>query len=176
MSLILEVSEALKNGRNFYLEEIYNSAKMSVVRNLIENFQSRALDKIHEDLATENLPVERDLIQEMRQEAVETSRKQFDKDCFKNIKFHSGIPFYYELINNVTDLMDKKREENETISDEMGYSLVNTMLDRITDVNEIPEESLHSPSLFADLEAMFKEYLNLYFSNIQGTVKCNFPF
>lgn len=172
MSLILEVSEAMKNSREFYLEDIYNSAKMSVVRNLVENFQSKMLEKINDDLHPDNLPVEGEIIQDIRAKSVQDSRKPFDETCFSQISFHSGLPFYYEVINNVIDLIEKKRKENDKISDEMGLNLVSSMLERLTDVDEIPEESLQTPNLFSDLEAMFKEYLNLYFSNIQGTVKC----
>lgn len=169
MSIILEVSDSIKNNRTYYLEEIYNSAKMSVVRNLVENFQSRMLEKINEEL--EHLPVDAETLREIRLISIQDSRKPFDEDCFKDIKFHAALPFYYELINNVSDLIERKREENEKISNDTSYDLVNTMLERITEVDQIPEESLESPSLFSDLAAMFKEYLNIYSSTVQGTVK-----
>lgn len=173
MSLLLEISDALKNDKDFFLAEIYRSAKMSIIRNLIETFQSNALSKLGNELEDKKLPVENETINDLKTMMIEDSRRQFDKDCFNNTNFKAVMPFYSELINSITDFIEKKKKQNNEISDKDAYNLVESMIGQIVDVDEMPNDTIANPGVFGDLESMIRDCLRIYFENVKGTQKCN---
>jgi hypothetical protein len=46
VSLFYEATDALNNGRVFYLKSIYNSAIMSQARKIVDKFQSETYQRI----------------------------------------------------------------------------------------------------------------------------------
>lgn len=175
MSLLLEMSDALKNSKDFYLAEIYKSAKMSIIRNLIETFQSSSISKLDNELEERKLPVENETINDLRTMILEDSRRQFDKDCFNKINFKAAMPFYTELVNSIEEFIAKKKQQNDEISDKDAYNLVESMIGQIADVDEMPDETIKNPGVFEDLESMIRDCLRIYFENVKGTQKCIAP-
>ena len=147
---------------------------MSQARKIVENLQSQLIEKFSDHLGPENYPVDEDIFTDFKEELRDRIRIDIRKECFKDLKFFEGIGFVQNTQNSLEEFLESCKKENNEASKNMADAMVEAMLDQVTKIDDIPDESLAGDMVFENLENLFLDLLGSYYSNIHGPFKGKF--
>lgn len=172
LTLCLEIIDALQNESKYYLQGLYENALLSENRKMMENLQTKLFNNVEEFLSDDQLPVSCEDVKYTQDKVTQEMNQEFFQGINPLTMGKPAIEFYYELQTNVGDLLHRKQVQNDELSAQLCKNHLDSILQQITDVNEISSDDLRSPFLMANLEELFNSLITDYLNKTKGTSQC----
>lgn len=171
LTLCLEMIDHLPKEKHFYLQQIYESALMSENRKMVENLQTRLVEMLEQNLDSEQLPVPCEDFASVELKLQEEMNSGFVSSINKATLVKGGLEFYFELQNNMREIIDGLKAQNEEAAKQEAKELMENLLEQLKDVESIPKDDLRSPMLMENLEEKVVSLIGHYLETAQGNYK-----
>ena len=176
MTLCLEMIDHLPKEKPFYLQQIYESALMSENRKLVESLQMRLVEMLEQNLDSEQLPVPCEDFAAVETKLQDEMNSGFLSIINKATPIRGGLEFYFELQNNIREIIEGLKTQNNDAAKEEAKELMESVLQQIKDVETISKDDLRSPMLLENLEETVVSLVSHFLETAQGNYKCRFSF
>jgi hypothetical protein len=173
LTLCLEMIDHLPKEKQFYLHQIYESALMSENRKMVENLQTRLVEMLEQNLDSEQLPVLSEDIAAVELKLQDEMNSGFLSSINKATPIKGGLEFYYELQNNIREIVDGLKSNNDEAARQEAKELMENLLQQIKDAETMSKEDLRSPMLMENLEETVVSLIGHYLETAQGNFKCS---
>lgn len=173
LTLCLEMIDHLPKEKTFYLQQIYESALMSENRKMVENLQTRLVEMLEQNLDSEQLPVPCEDFTAVEAKLQDEMNSGFLSSINKATPVRGGLEFYFELQNNIREIIDGLKTQNNEAAKEEAKELMESLLQQIKDVETISKEDLRSPMLMDNLEETVVSLVSHFLETAQGNYKCS---
>lgn len=168
MSLTMESKDAFENKKNFYYEELSESANMTVCRKIIEELETGLQEKLENYYSGDLMPLDNEKVEEIELEMSSLIKNEFRSRIPSSIKFESGLDNYISLNQILKEILAAKNRQNLAESEQYSESLVQEMLEQMTAIEDLSPEDLRSQALIKNLEEYFLSLFERFFSEIRG--------
>jgi hypothetical protein len=141
---------------------------MSQARKIVDKFQSDYLQKLEGSVKEEDMPFEEHFFDDIIGDFEKNLREEVSCEEFKILPFSMGIRYVEDLRHNFTTFIDQKKRKNSAAADNLAKTLTNSILEKISSVEEMSESSLRSPLIMDNVESNIVSLLQNYYQNISG--------
>lgn len=147
---------------------------MSQARKIVDKFQSDYLQKMESSINEKDMPFEEHFFEDVIGDFEKNLREEVSCEEFKILPFSMGIRYVEDLRHNFTTFIDSKKRKNLAVADKLAKTLTDTILEKISSVEEMSESSLRSPLVMDNVENNIVTLLQNYYQNISGSFKREF--
>jgi hypothetical protein len=121
-----------------------------------------------------DMPFEEHFFEDVIGDFEKNLREEVSCEEFKILPFSMGIRYVEDLRHNFTTFIDSKKRKNLAVADKLAKTLTDTILEKISSVEEMSESSLRSPLVMDNVENNIVTLLQNYYQNISGSFKREF--
>ena len=147
---------------------------MSQARKIVDKFQSDYLQKMQSSINEKDMPFEEHFFEDIIGDFEKNLREEVSCEEFKILPFSMGIRYVEDLRHNFITFIDSKKRKNLAVADKLAKTLTDTILEKISSVEEMSESSLLSPLVMDNVENNIVTLLQNYYQNISGAFKREF--
>jgi hypothetical protein len=172
LTACLEMIDCFENDRDFYLESIYENSIMSDNRKVVEEIIENQTNKMEELFRADLLPMNLDDLKYIEQKAIQEVNSQFADRTNDKTSFKPGMECYLEMIININEILESKKELNDNESNSYTKNLVDAMLQQVTEVESLTDDHLRNPALMDNLVELLESLVYNFIENTKGSNKC----
>lgn len=168
LTLCLEIIDALQSDSKYFMQSLYENALLSENRKMMENLQSKLYSNVEEMIGDDQLPVNCEDLKYTQEKIMQEMNQDFLEGINPLTMSKPALELYYELQNNVTDLLNRKQSQNDEMSAETCKNHLDSLLQQLTDVKELSADDLRSPFIMSNLEELFLSIITDYLNKTKG--------